>query len=80
MAAKITMFTKKNCGDCKRAKFMLEHCPVDVELKEFNIDIDPKFEERLKQMEIMQVPVFEFESGTVIVGFKEGKIMEELGL
>ncbi|MGM2834176.1 glutaredoxin domain-containing protein, partial [Bacillus cereus group sp. Bce025] len=25
------MFTKNNCGDCKRAKFMLEHCPVDVE-------------------------------------------------
>ncbi|HDR6821556.1 TPA: glutaredoxin family protein [Bacillus thuringiensis] len=83
MATKIVVYTKNNCPNCNRAKFMLKHCPVDVELIEINVDnskdVDKAYE-NLKSNGIHSLPSFKFENGNIVVGFEEGKIMNELGL
>ncbi|PEN76869.1 NrdH-redoxin [Bacillus toyonensis] len=79
MATKIIMFTKNNCGDCKRAKFMLAHCPVNVEIKEINVELKEN-EHHIKQQGLMTLPAFLMEDGNIIHGFHEGKIMNALGL
>jgi len=76
---KVIMYTKENCPNCKRAKFMFEACPVEIELKEYNINKDYHAQQYLIDKGIMSVPSFEI-NGKIIEGFNEGKIMEELGL
>ncbi|HDR7640763.1 glutaredoxin family protein [Bacillus wiedmannii] len=79
MATKITMFTKNDCGDCKRAKFMLAHCPVDVEIEEINVELEEN-QHHIEQQGLMTLPAFLMEDGNIIHGFHEGKIMNILGL
>lgn len=81
MTIKITMYTKNDCPNCKRAKFMFEACPVDVEIIEKNIDEQPCAYETLVEVhESTTLPTFVFENGAVVRGFYEGEIMRELGL
>lgn len=85
MATKIIVYTKNACPNCMRAKFMLQNCPVDVELVEINIDevecnSKELYIEHLKTQRIMSMPSFVFEDGDIVVGFEEGKIMNKLGL
>ena len=82
MATKIVMYTKNDCPNCKRAKFMFEACPVEVEIIEINVDNSSdtdKVYENLKSNGIHSLPAFKFENGNIVVGFEEGKIMKELG-
>ncbi|HDR7242571.1 TPA: glutaredoxin family protein [Bacillus mobilis] len=81
MATKIVVYTKNNCGDCKRAKFMFEACPIDVGLIEKNVDESEVFMDELNILySSYTLPTFVFEDGEVIRGFHEGKIMNKLGL
>ncbi|PGB25370.1 NrdH-redoxin [Bacillus toyonensis] len=81
MTTKIVMYTKNDCPNCKRAKFMLQYCPIEVELIERNIE---EFEGHKTELEFVlestTLPTFYFENGTIVRGFEEGKIMNELGL
>ncbi|MFK4380209.1 glutaredoxin [Bacillus sp. RC218] len=79
MATKIVVYTKNNCGDCKRAKFMLKHCPVDVEIEEINVELKEN-EHHIKQQGLMTLPAFLIEDGNIIHRFREGVIMGVLGL
>ncbi|MGU3372660.1 glutaredoxin family protein [Bacillus mycoides] len=80
MATKIIVYTKNDCPNCKRAKFMLNHCPVDVDIEEINVDRDEN-KHHVERIGLMTLPTFEFEdTGNIIHGFDEGKIMNELGL
>lgn len=79
---KIEMYKGNNCPKCKRAKAMLENCPVDVELKEINVDENEGYRVHLNGvLQSNTLPTFVIE-GKVYRGFDEniGKIMEHLGL
>ncbi|HDR4569024.1 NrdH-redoxin [Bacillus cereus] len=81
MATKIVMYTGENCGKCKRAKAMLESCPVDVEVIEKNVDENTNYKKDMELLKSTTLPTFVIE-GEVYRGFDEniGKIMEHLGL
>lgn len=62
---------------------MFEACSVEVEIIEINVDNScdtDKAYENLKSNSIHSLQAFKFENGNIVVGFEEGKIMEELGL
>lgn len=87
MATKIIVYTGNNCGKCKRAKEMLENCPVDIEIIERNIDENADAKDYLVSIiESNTLPTLVFvennEDKHVFRGFDEniGKIMEALGL
>ncbi|PHA98689.1 NrdH-redoxin [Bacillus toyonensis] len=42
-------------------------------------DVDKAYE-NLKSNGIHSLPAFKFENGNIVVGFEEGKIMNQLGL
>ncbi|MDC2867517.1 glutaredoxin [Bacillus sp. BP-3] len=73
------MFSKNNCPNCKRAKFMLQHCPVEVDIEEINADELFGVYDDLKEKGIMSLPSFYIDE-ELIEGFNEGKIMTKLGL
>ncbi|MGP2423630.1 glutaredoxin family protein [Bacillus sp. FH] len=87
MATKLIMYTGDNCSKCKRAKEMLQNCPVEVELIERNVDQDEYQKTFLvNELESNTLPTFVLRDGTgglkILRGFDEniGKIMEHLGL
>ncbi|PFW61602.1 glutaredoxin domain-containing protein [Bacillus sp. AFS075034] len=86
MANKIIVYTKNNCPNCLRAKMLFESCPVEVEIEERNIEIEPSYRMILEnELNSQTLPTFVFrdEYGdlqAVIRGFDEGEIMTELGL
>ncbi|WP_259418300.1 glutaredoxin family protein [Bacillus toyonensis] len=94
MATKIVMYTGNTCGKCKRAKAMLESCPVDVEIIERNVDETPGLKLYMENiLDSKTLPTFTYETIVqeygenkikinVLRGFDEniGKIMEVLGL
>lgn len=94
MATKIIMYTGDNCSKCKRAKAMLESCPVDVEIIEKNVDEIPGLKLYMENiLDSKTLPTFTYETIekedgenkikiNVLRGFDEniGKIMEHLGL
>lgn len=78
---KITMYTQTECPNCKRAKFMFKYCPVVITLIEKNIEKNKEWKRELEQdVQSYTLPTFVFENGTVIRGFNEGQIRNELGL
>lgn len=84
---KIVMYTKNNCPNCNRAKFMLSCAPIDVEVIERNIDEDENAKvECVDILESKTLPTLIFDSGKdnqrVYRGWEEhfGKIQEELGI
>ncbi|MEK4581835.1 glutaredoxin family protein [Bacillus sp. FSL R12-0074] len=80
MATKIIMYTKTDCPNCKRAKHFLGFAPVEIELEERNIEENDIYKAEAEGLGIMSLPAFKFENGTIVRGFEEGKIMNELGL
>ncbi len=82
MATKIIMYTGNSCSKCKRAKMMLESCPVDVEIEELNVDSNEKYKDEMKEIGSYTLPTFVFEDGKTLIGFDEniGLIMDKLGL
>jgi len=92
---KIIMYTKNNCPNCNRAKFMIEVAPCEVELEVRNIEKNEDWREDLVRFRSMSVPTFLIpveEDGfledadgvqyNVYTGFDEnlGKIQKYLGL
>ncbi|QWI52493.1 glutaredoxin family protein [Bacillus mycoides] len=87
MATKIVIYTGNSCPKCKRAKEMLENCPVEVEIIERNIDESEDARDYLVSIiESNTLPTLVFvennEDKHTFRGFDEniGEIMEALGL
>lgn len=92
---KIIMYTGNECGKCKRAKMMIESCPVEVDLELRNVDEDEKYMRELKDviksssLPTIMIPdikgKYQYEDGAMYkehIGFEDnlGKIMGYLGL
>lgn len=91
---KIIMYTGNDCGKCKRAKMMIDSCPVEVELELRNVDENEDYREDLVRFRSQSLPtlLIEVEDGTlednegvnwdILIGFEEnmGRIREYVGL
>ena len=80
---KVIIYTKNNCPNCNRAKFMFENCPVDVDLEERNIDEREEYKFELTNiLNSNTLPTFLLGKGEPLRGFDEnlGNLQEVLGL
>ncbi|QEA32014.1 glutaredoxin-like protein NrdH [Secundilactobacillus malefermentans] len=75
--AKVVVYSKNNCMQCKMTKrFLSEH---NVPFEERNINVEPQYIDYLKQKGFQSVPVIEAEGQPLISGFQPDMLSKIAG-
>ncbi len=75
--AKITLYSKNNCMQCKMTKrYLSEH---NVQFKEHNINEQPQYIDYLKQRGFMAVPVVDVDGKQAFSGFRPDQLQSIAG-
>lgn len=75
--AKVVVYSKNNCMQCKMTKrFLSEH---NVPFEERNINVEPQYIDYLKQKGFQSVPVIEAEGQQLISGFQPDMLSKIAG-
>ncbi|WP_172189009.1 glutaredoxin-like protein NrdH [Lentilactobacillus kribbianus] len=70
--AKVTLYSKNNCMQCKMTKrYLAEH---NVDFEEHNINEQPQFIDYLKDRGFQSVPVVEIEGTPAFSGFRPDQL------
>ncbi|WP_268912790.1 glutaredoxin-like protein NrdH [Lentilactobacillus sp. SPB1-3] len=70
--AKITVYSKNNCMQCKMTKrYLTEH---NISFEEHNINEQPEYVDYLKQRGFMAVPVVDVDGQQAFSGFRPDQL------